>query len=159
MVPKADAAGDAPAPPSESEMAAVLGDAHSAFQALLSHGGSATVSEWRRSSKSSPWLLKVSQGKRTLFYARPDSGRLKVTVLLGQRAVEAALGGQVSKQLHPSIREAKVFPEGRPISVWISRPSDVGKVEELLSVKLAAMTTKAKAGTAKSRPRAGRTRG
>lgn len=159
MVLEAPAAtGDATAPPSESEMAAVLGDAHSAFQALLSRGGNPTVAEWRRYSKKSPWVLKVSQGKRALFYARPDSGRLKVTVLLGGRAVEAALAGQVSKQLHASIREAKVFPEGRPVSVWISGPADVGKVEELISVKLTA-TSKAKAGAAKSRPQGGRTRG
>jgi hypothetical protein len=136
-------------------MAAVLGDAYPPFQALVSRGGAA-VAEWRRSSKQSPWLLKVSQGKRTLFYARPDSGALKVTVLLGGRAVEAALTGQVSKRLHASIREARVFPEGRPVSVWIKRPEDVAKVEELITVKLEAT---ARSGKSASRPRGGRTRG
>lgn len=108
-------------------MAAVLGDAYPGFQALVSRR-SETTAEWRRYSKKSPWVLKVSQGKRTLFYARPDFGKLKVTVLLGGRAAEAALAGQVRKQLHASIREAKVFPEGRPVSVWIKRPADLAKV-------------------------------
>ncbi len=147
----------ATAPPSEAEIAAVLRDAHSAFQALLARRGP-TVAEWRRYSRKSPWVLKVSQGKRTLFYARPDSGKLKVTVLLGASAVEAALAGQVSKQLHASIREAQVYPEGRPVSVWISRPADVRKLDELVSVKLAG-SSKTKARTAKSRPRGSRTRG
>ncbi len=158
MVPQAAAATSvATAPPSEAEIGAVLGDAHSAFQAFLTRRGP-TVAEWRRYSKKSPWVLKVSQAKRTLFYARPDSGKLKVTVLLGGRAVEAALAGRVSKQLRAAILEAKVFPEGRPVNVWIKRASDVGKVEELISVKLSA-TTKTGPGMAKRRSRGGPTRG
>ena len=105
------AAGDA-RPPSDAEMAAVLGDAYPAFQALVNRDGKATA-EWRRYTKRSPWVLKVSEGKRTLFYARPESGSLTVTVLLGGRAVDAALAGQVSKRLHASIRKAKAYPEGR----------------------------------------------
>ena len=130
------AAGDA-RPPSDAEMAAVLGDAYPAFQALVNRDGKATA-EWRRYTKRSPWVLKVSEGKRTLFYARPESGSLTVTVLLGGRAVDAALAGQVSKRLHASIRKAKAYPEGRPVSVVIARPSDLAKVEEVVAVQLAA---------------------
>jgi hypothetical protein len=124
-------------PPSDSEMKAVLGEAYDAFQALVMRAGPGAA-EWRRYSKNSPWVLKVSQGKRSLFYARPDSGHLKVTVLLGGRAVEAALAGRVSKRLHESIRKARAYPEGRPVSVAIKRPSDLGKVEELIAAKVAA---------------------
>jgi hypothetical protein len=127
----------APHPPTESEMAAVLGDAYPAFQALVGRAG-AGAAEWRRYTRNSPWVLKVSQGKRSLFYARPDSGHLRVTVLLGGRAVDAALAGRVSKRLHDSIRKAKVYPEGRPVSVVVKRPSDLAKVEELIAVKLEA---------------------
>ena len=122
----------------------MLGEAYHAFQALVSHGGKA-VAEWRRYSTKTPWVLKVSEGKRSLFYARPDSGTLKVTVLLGGKAVDAALAGRVSKGLHASIRAAKVFPEGRPVSVRITRPSDLRKVEELIAVKLES-TTRTRAG-------------
>ena len=141
-------------PPSDSELKAVLGEAYSAFQALVSRAGPGAA-EWRRYTKNSPWVLKVTQGKRSLFYARPDSGHLKVTVLLGGRAVEAALAGQVSKRLHESIRKAKVYPEGRPVSVAIKRPSDLGKVEELIAAKVAATARPAKR---KVGPRGGRTR-
>lgn len=126
---------EATTPPSDAEMAAVLGEAYPAFQAMVSHGGKA-VAEWRQYSKKTPWVLKVSVGKRSLFYARPDAGALKVTVLLGGKAVDAALAGAVSKRLHAPIREAKAYPEGRPVSVWIKRPSDLRKVEQLLAVKL-----------------------
>ena len=149
------ATADAASPPSESEMVAVLGDAYPAFQALVSRGGKGTA-EWRQYSRQSPWGTGVSQGKRALFYARPDTGGLKVTVLLGRRAVEAALAGRVSKRLHASIRTAKVFPEGRPVSVVVKRRSDLAKVEELVTVKLEAT---ARSARSKPRLRGGRTRG
>jgi hypothetical protein len=136
-------------------MAAVLGDAYPAFQALVSRAGLGAA-EWRRYTKNSPWVLKVSQGKRSLFYARPDSGHLKVTVLLGERAVDAALAGRVSKRLQGSIRKAKVYPEGRPVNVVVKRPSDLARVEELISVKLEATGG---LGKSKAVPRGGRARG
>jgi hypothetical protein len=103
--------------------------------------------EWRQ-TKNSPWLLKVSQAKRSLFYARPESGFVRMTVLLGQRAVDAALAGQVSKRLHESIRNAKAYPEGRPVTVVIKRASDLAKVEELLAVKLEMTTRRGRAAEA-----------
>ena len=136
-------------------MMVVLGEAYPAFQALVARAGPGAA-EWRRYTKNSPWVLKVSEGKRSLFYARPDSGHLSVTVLLGERAVDAALAGRVSKRLHESIRNAKVYPEGRPVNVVVKRPSDFAKVEQLIAVKLEAT---ARAGKSKANPRGGRTRG
>jgi len=146
MVPRAKVAtAVAPPPPTQSEMAEVLGDAYPAFETLVGRAGPGAA-EWRRYTKNSPWVLKVSQGKRSLFYARPDSGHLRVTVLLGGRAVDAALAGRVSKRLHDSIRKAKVYPEGRPVSVVVKRPSDLAKVEELIAVKLEATARPSQVG-------------
>lgn len=135
-------------PPSESELAALLGDAHEAWQALLARGDGA-VAEWRQYTRQSPWVLKVSLGKRALFYARPDASALRITVLLGGRAVEAALGGQVSKRLHASIRKARVYPEGRPVSVLVKSTKDLAKVEELVAVKLQATSRSSGKGPAR----------
>ena len=142
-------------PPSESALASLLGDAYQAFRALVEPGDGA-VGEWRRYSKRSPWVMRVSQGKRPLFYARPDFGAVEVTVLLGGRAVEAALAGQVSKRLHAAIRKARVFPEGRPVCVIVKKMEDLAKVEELVAVKLQATGKSAKG---ESPARGGQTRG
>jgi hypothetical protein len=121
-------------PPSESEMRAALGEAYPAFRDMVARAGPGAA-EWRKYTKSSPWVLKVSDGRRSLFYARPDEGHVRVTVLLGERAVEAALAGRVSKWLHEVIRGAKAYPEGRPVSVLLKRASDLASIEELLAVK------------------------
>ena len=142
-------------PPSESDMRAVLGEAYAHFQDLVSQAGPGAA-EWRQYTKKSPWVFKVSDGKRSLFYARPDAGHLRVTVLLGKRAVDAALAGRVSKGLQESIRSARVFAEGRPVTVLVKRLSDLVKVEELIAVM---RETSTRPSRAKAGPRGGRTTG
>ena len=122
-------------PPTSHELTALLGESYAAFLALTERGTSVTC-EWKRYSRTSPWVLKVSQGDRTLFYATPKAGSFEATVVLGQRATEAALSGRVSKKLHSSIRSAKTYVEGRPVRVLVTSQADVPGVEQLVAVKL-----------------------
>ena len=77
-------------PPSEAEMAAVLGDMSTAFRALLSRGGERTA-EWRRYSKQSPWVLRVSQGKPVFTRGRTRADKITAPWAGG---VAAALAGR-----------------------------------------------------------------
>jgi hypothetical protein len=60
----------------------------------------------------------------------------EATVVLGERAAQAALAGGVSKTLHASIRAAKPYVEGRPVRVMVKGQADLAGVEELVAVKL-----------------------
>jgi hypothetical protein len=60
----------------------------------------------------------------------------EATVVLGERAAQAALAGRVSKNLHASIRAAKPYVEGRPVRVIVRTRADLAGVEELVAVKL-----------------------
>jgi hypothetical protein len=122
-------------PPDEKELAKVLGPAQALLDALTSVPG--RIVEWRRYSKRSPWVLRVSQGGKPVIYLQPEDGALKATVLLGARAAESALAGRVATRFHDAIRTAKVYPEGRPVEVRVKRTSDVAGVEALVAVKLA----------------------
>lgn len=126
---------DVDRPPTTRELNALLGESYAAFEALTQRG-SAVTCEWKRYSKKSPWVLKVSQGARTLFYATPKVGSFEATVVLGERATEAALNGRVSKKLHSSIRAAKTYVEGRPVRVIVKDQADLAGVEQLVAVKL-----------------------
>jgi hypothetical protein len=114
--------------PSADELAVLLGKSHSAFQALTHDRGGATC-EWKRYSKKAPWVMKVSEGDRTLFYLTPQANQFEVTVVLGERAAEAALAGRVRKQLHAAIRSAKPYVEGRPQPLRTS-PDAAGQGDE-----------------------------
>jgi hypothetical protein len=130
--PKRDSLGK---PPTAGELAKLLGDALPAFKALVKSRDGRT-SEWRRYSAKTPWVVKVSQGDRTLYYAKPLPEAIEATVVLGDRAAEAALAGAVSRHLHESIRSAKRYPEGRPVRVMVKGMADLGAIEELVAVKL-----------------------
>ena len=121
--------------PTDAELATMLGPAYPALEVLL-RGAPERTAEWRKYSSRSAWLLRVSQRGKPVIYLQPEPGALKATVLLGARAVEAALAGRVSARLHPAIRNAKVYPEGRPVVVRVARASDAARVEELVAVKL-----------------------
>ena len=126
---------DVTRPPTPRELRALLGESYAAFKQLTQRG-SALTREWKRYSTKSPWVLKVSQGDRTLFYATPKVGSFEATVVLGERATAAALKGRVSKKLHSSIRAAKTYVEGRPVRVVVTDQADLASVEQLVAVKL-----------------------
>jgi hypothetical protein len=126
---------EAGAAPDERAVARRLGRARAAYEALVERGPG-TTREWKRYKKDAPWVLKVNQGARTLFYLRPDDGFFHVTVILGERAAAAALGGRVSESLHAAIRGARRYVEGRPVPVTVRTRADAGRVEELVAVKL-----------------------
>ena len=133
MVKKLTAASDAK-PPTARDVASLLGRSYAQFQALTKRPGAAC--EWRRYSKTAPWVVKVSEGDRTLFYITPKPGHCEVTVVLGERAVAAALAGRVRKNFHASIRDAKPYVEGRPVRVLVKGKADAQAVDELVAVKL-----------------------
>lgn len=122
-------------PPGTRELSVLLDDSLAAFRALTRRSAGA-VCQWRRYGRKSPWVLKVSQGKRTLFYVTPKPNEFEVTVVLGQRAAEAALAGRVRASLHAAIRSAKRYVEGRPVRVLVRNEADLAAVEELVAVKL-----------------------
>ena len=122
-------------PPTTRELAALLGSSYAAFHALTRRLPGATR-EWRRYGKKSPWTLKVSRDDRTLFYVTPMGAQFEVTVVLRERAVQAALTGRVSEPLHAAIRSAEPHVEGRSIRVVVAREADLVGVKELVAVKL-----------------------
>jgi len=136
-------------PPTTRELSTQLGGSYAAFKALRQRGPTVT-SEWRRYSANSPWTLKVSQGDRTLFYATPKSGAFEATVLLGERATQAALKGRVAKKLHAAILAARKYAEGRPVRVTVTSEADLEGVEQLVAVKLEPATELAGPGQRRS---------
>jgi hypothetical protein len=121
--------------PSADEVAGLLGKSNGAFLALT-HGRARATCEWKRYGKKSPWVMKVSEADRTLFYVTPQANQFEVTVVLGERAAQAALAGRVREELHAAIRSAKPYVEGRPVLVVVASKADLAGVAELVAVKL-----------------------
>ena len=93
--------------------------------------------EWKPSKSDSGWMCLLSHGNRTLLYLTPDQGRIRVALVLGERAAALALESGLPEWLKELIREARPYAEGRGIRFRIDSPADVALVRELVSLKLA----------------------
>jgi len=124
-----------PAPP-VGELRDLLGRCYEVFD-RVAHPRPGVTGEWRCYKKGTPPVLKVIDGTRTLYYVRPDRGFVRVTLVLGRLACDAALAGRVPAHLHDLIRSARQFPEGRAIRLELHRLAEVADVEALVAVKLA----------------------
>jgi hypothetical protein len=122
--------------PTEGELRALLGRCYRLFDEVA-HPGPGITGEWRCYKKGTAPILKVIDGKRTLYYVRPDRRSVHVSFLLGRAACEAALAGQVPAHLRDVIRSARQYPEGRAVRLELHRLADVADVEALLAVKRA----------------------
>ena len=76
------------------------------------------------------------ESARALYYVIPQAGQFEVTVVLGQRATDAALAGRVRTELHETIRAAKPHVEGRSVKLVVTSTEDMAGVAELVAVKL-----------------------
>lgn len=122
--------------PSEAELRELLGRCYATFDRVVRLSSGAR-GEWHCYKKGTAPILKVIEGKRTLYYVRPDRGSVHVSFLLGRRACEAALAGHLPADVRAAIQSGKQFPEGRAVRLELRRLADVAAVEALLAVKLA----------------------
>jgi len=113
----------------------LLGPARPAWEALLG-GGGRRRREWKRYSAKYDWVVRVHDGKRTLFWLRPVARQLHVTLILGGKAVAAGLAGGLPERLKARLRAAPVYPEGRAIRLGLRSARGVPDVERLLALKL-----------------------
>jgi hypothetical protein len=96
-------------PPNIHELATLLAGSHPAFLALTQRGP-AFRCEWKRYSNKSPWVLKVSQGDRTLCtqvpWRPPSRSRLSWASARRRRPWRVAC------------RRRSMRPYGRPSPMW-----------------------------------------
>lgn len=120
--------------PSEAALRERLGPAHAAWRTLLA-SLPGVEQEWKLYSAKAGWVLKLKEGDRTLLYAHPQDGEFRVIVVLGERAVQAALAARLSLRLREAIAAARPYVEGRSVPVVVRGPADLSDVESLLPFK------------------------
>jgi hypothetical protein len=93
--------------------------------------------EWKRSKSGFGWMCLLRRRNRTLLYLTPAQGRIRVAVVLGERAAALALESGLPEWLKELVREARPYAEGRGIRFRVESPADVALVRELVALKLA----------------------
>jgi hypothetical protein len=119
-----------PAAPSDAELAAELGAAHSLWARLRSEVP--LPGEWRSYSKKSGWSMRLKKGERNIVYLVPGRGGFDVSFALGDRAVAAARERGLAKM----VEGAKRYAEGTAVRFAVKGPKDVAAAKKLVEIKL-----------------------
>jgi hypothetical protein len=121
--------------PSDAELRQLLGRRYALFN-RVAHPRPGVAGEWRSYKKGAPPVLKVLDGNQTLYYVRPDSAAVHVSLVVSRRACEGALAARLPAHLRAAIASAPVFPEGRAVRLALHRMAEAADVDALLAVKL-----------------------
>jgi hypothetical protein len=138
-----------PQPPGDAELEQQLGEAWSAYRALLDASADLRP-EWKYYGAKYGWSLKLFYGSRNLCFLGPHDGQLMVAFLFGPADFERVLDSGIPEPLKEELRTARRYVEGTPLRIMVKSPADLPPVLELLQLK---RTTKKAART--RRPRAG----
>jgi hypothetical protein len=125
--------------PSETEVAASLGSTAALWEQLvdwLAERGAAEQ-EWKSSSAKYGWSLLLKLKRRTIVYLIPSVGCFRVAFALGDRAVEAARKGDLSKSTLKIIEDSPHYAEGTGVRLVVKTPKDLAAIRKLALIKLA----------------------
>lgn len=116
--------------PDSANLAAALGLTFDFYLELLAIT-TAFKPTWNH-SKSSGWMLKISDGKKALCYLIPLTGCFKVSLTLREGEREMLLKHKAFAQLHQQISTAKKFVEGYALQFIISNKKEHAGLLKLL---------------------------
>ncbi len=127
-------------PPTDQELKAFLGSAGVLWSAIL-HAVEETISpldsEWMPSKSEFGRICLLQHKKRTLLYVTPEKEKIRIAIVLGERAYGLAMSSSLPAAIKKMFSEAKPYAEGRGIRFSVSSLSDVSTIKELVRIKTA----------------------
>ncbi len=126
--------------PEAAELTGVLADSAPLWSRLVAHLGESyppITEEWGFTGAKYGWSLRLKRKDRVVLYLTPQAGRCLAGVVLGEKAVAAALGRGLSARAAALVEAAPRYAEGRGIRVEVAADDDAAVVEELVAAKMA----------------------
>ncbi len=121
--------------PSDAELRAQLGPAHTAYRALL--GAHPELKpEWKWYGQKNGWSLKLLDGKRNLCFIGPHDGYFNAGFVFGHDATNRALESEaLPADVKRLIADAPTLPEGRGFRLEVRDDSLLPAISLLLEIK------------------------
>jgi hypothetical protein len=105
---------DPASPPEEREFQAALGTTHPCIEEVLAglrpHHGKIS-STWKHSRQAGWYRVYLAQQRR-IFYLLPRRDGFRLTMILGDRAIESLAGGRHAAEVLRRLKTAIRYPEG-----------------------------------------------
>ena len=129
---------DKSALPDDNMVAAVLSDAYSFWDNLVSHVKEEYPSvseEWKHYGKAFGWTFKLLSKKRNLLFLVPLNGYFRVRFVLSEKAVARADNANLPGEIKEAISVATLHVEGRSIDIDINRHEQLETIKALIKIK------------------------
>jgi hypothetical protein len=93
--------------------------------------------EWNFPGVKYGWSFRIKDKKRAIIYLLPKDKYFRVAMVFGQKAFDAIMRSNISKEIKKELESAKVYAEGRGIRIDVKDESVINDIKELISVKIA----------------------
>ena len=124
--------------PTDAELKAALGSAGALWFDIV-HVVEAEVSplttEWKPSRTEFGRMCLLRHKKRTLLYLTPEKDKIRVAIILGERAYGLAMASSLPAAIKKMFSEARPYAEGRGIRFSVSSASDMSIIRTLMELK------------------------
>ena len=121
-------------PPTDATLAATLGSALPAWQALQAR--LSLTPAWSCTAKSVGWGLRLNEGERMVVALIPQRGVFLASLALGEKAVAAAQAAGLPTAVLDVIEAAPRYAEGRGVRIPVRDVLEVTAIERLVAIKL-----------------------
>lgn len=126
--------------PSPKDLADALGPAIAMWNQIIDRIGSelsVVDQEWKSYSPKYGWHLKLKLKKRNILYLSPCDRLVRVSLILGDRAMKAARECKLPAKLVKILDGAPHYPEGTGVVLMPKSSANVSSVIKLAAIKLA----------------------
>ena len=125
--------------PTDELIFSVIGDKRLLWQRVMQYA-SASSSDvygvWNFYNDGKQWLFKLTQKKKTIFWAGLVDDNMRVTFWFADKAEPLISASPLPPSLKDKFRGAKKIGLIRPVSVFLNEQADADNVITLISIKL-----------------------
>jgi hypothetical protein len=124
--------------PTEAELKAGLGSAWVLWSDIvraIEETFGPLERQWKPSKTGFGRMCLLQHGKRTLLYLTPDTGKIWIAIVLGERACGLAMASPLPGAIKKLLSEARPYAEGRGIRFSVASSSDIPTILQLVTTK------------------------
>ena len=124
--------------PTDAELKAALGSADALWSGIIrvvQDTVSPLDTEWKPSKTEFGRMCLLQHKKRTLLYMTPEKEKVRIAIVLGERAYGLAMTSSLPVAIKKMFSEAKPYAEGRGIRFSVSSLGDVSTIKKLVEIK------------------------
>jgi hypothetical protein len=125
--------------PDDDLIISIIGDKMKLWREILSHlhdNYKDTSGDWNYYNDGKQWMFKMTQKKKTLFWAGIHDNSYKVTFYFGDKAEDLIDRSDLPQIIKDNFKNGKRYGKIRAASVKLSEISDVESVKKLLVIKV-----------------------